>query len=104
MGWNVNLLQGQIKMTQKPPPGLLMSMAIRMDHALGIPGYYDQDLFGVKMYELDHGPTHSQRLRAALTTCSQLWEEASGYGFYSPEKEEDYKKFLIDNGIDPDSL
>ena len=68
----------------EPPPGLLMSMALRMDHGLGVPGYYDQQMFG------SEAPTHKQRLEAALITARQMWEEVTGHGFYRPEKEAEY--------------
>lgn len=70
--------------TNEPSMGLLVSMAIRMDHGLGVPGYYDQPMFG------NSGPTHQQRLDAAITTARQMWEEATGHGFYRPEKEAEY--------------
>lgn len=68
----------------EPPPGLLMSMALRMDHGLGVPGYYDQQMFG------SEAPSHKQRLEAALITARQMWEEVTGHGFYRPEKEPEY--------------
>ena len=74
--------------TKEPPIWLLMSMAIRMDHALGILGYYDSLMFSLQSG--DDEPTHAQRLEAALTTCRQLWEEVVGRGFYKPEKEAGY--------------
>lgn len=67
-----------------PSPGLLMSMALRYDHGIGFPGYYDQDMFRIE------GVTHAQRLSATLTTMRQLWEEVVGKGFYKPEKESEY--------------
>jgi hypothetical protein len=72
---------------QEPPPGLLMSMAIRYDHGLGMPGYYDSlNAAGLTA----HGLTHKQRLESALRTMRQLYEEVSGHGFYSPEREAAY--------------
>lgn len=65
----------------KPADALLMSMAVRYDHGLGIPGYYDQELFS------GSGITHAQRLEAALTTMRQLHEEVVGKGFYKPRDE-----------------
>lgn len=64
----------------KPTDALLMSMAVRYDHGLGIPGYYDQELFS------GSGITHAQHLEAALTTMRQLHEEVVGKGFYRPSK------------------
>jgi hypothetical protein len=69
---------------EQPSRGLLMSMAIRLDHGLGVPGYYDQDIFG------SNAPTHQQRLDAAITTARQMWEEVVGRGFYRPEKDAEY--------------
>lgn len=68
-----------------PPPGLLMSMAMRYDHALGMPGYYDE--LNLMMNAPTGTPTHAERLDATLRTMRQLYEEVSGNGFYSPEKE-----------------
>ena len=75
------------RLPKDPPPGLLMSMAIRYDHALGCDGYYDHPVFG-------QGLTHKQHLEGTLITMRQLYEEVSGYGFYSPEQEEGYKKSM----------
>lgn len=68
-----------------PPMGLLMSMAIRADHGLAIPGYYDQDIFNK-----DGRVTHTDRLTFSMMSMRQLWEEVVGQGFYKPEKEEAY--------------
>lgn len=70
-----------MKLPKEPPPGLLMSMAIRYDHALAVPGYYDQPFFK----EMGECPTHKERLEGALQVMSQLYEEVAGYGFYSKE-------------------
>lgn len=69
-----------ISLPKEPPPGLLMSMAIRYDHALGCPGYYD--MLGEGM--------HQKRLAGTLTTMRQLYEEVSGNGFYRPALEAEY--------------
>jgi hypothetical protein len=66
---------------KEPPPGLLVSMAIRMDHGLGVPGYYDQ---GMSI------ESHTSRMKSTITVCRQLYEEVSGYGFYKPELESHY--------------
>jgi hypothetical protein len=68
----------------EPSPGLLMSMAIRLDHALGNPGYYDGPIFK------SQGMSHKKHLEAALTTARQLFEEVTGQGFYQPEREKEY--------------
>ena len=67
-----------------PPPGLLMSMAVRYDHGLGCPGYYDQPLLA------RNGLTHADRLKLALQNMAKIYEEVSGYGFYKPDKEDGY--------------
>lgn len=69
-----------------PPPGLLVSMAIRMDRALGIPGYYDQPLFAMSSQPIPH----QQQMEAAIITARQMWEEVVGQGFYRPEREAEY--------------
>lgn len=74
---------------KKPTDGMLMSMAIRSDHGLGLPGYYDSPLFGGKI-------THQQRLDSTISSMRQLYEEVAGEGFYNPNLEEDYKR-LKDN-------
>lgn len=65
-------------------PGLLVSMAIRSDHALAVPGYYDGDMFPAS------NVTHADRLMAAVRTARQMHEEVVGIGYYRPEKEVDY--------------
>lgn len=68
-----------------PSPGLLMSMAIRYDHALAIPGYYDQ--FG-------EPGDHQRRLESTLRVMEQLYEEVAGHGFYHPDREQAYRNLL----------
>jgi hypothetical protein len=65
---------------KEPPPGLLMSMAIRYDHALAMPGFYDT---------LGTGE-HAKRVAAALRVMEQLYEEVAGRGFWSPGNDADY--------------
>ena len=77
-----------------PPEGLLMSMAIRYDHGLGWPGYYDQ-------YPKWEGCTHSRMVESTLTTMSQLYEEVVGKGFYSVDRDTEYAtraSIMINNG------
>ena len=73
-----------------PSVGLLVSMAIRLDHGLGCPGYYDSPAFSAS------GLTHKRRLEAAMSTARQLWEEVTGQGFYSREKEQQYARLAQD--------
>ncbi|MNU30408.1 hypothetical protein D3C71_188930 [compost metagenome] len=72
--------KGHVVVPVKPTDELLMSMAVRYDHGLGLPGYYDQELFS------GSGITHAQRLEAALTTMRQIHEEVVGEGFHRPTK------------------
>lgn len=72
---------------KEPPPGLLMSMAIRYDHGLGCPGFYDN-------FPRFEGDSHQKRLESALRTMRQLYEEVSGHGFYTPELEAEYAAML----------
>jgi hypothetical protein len=72
----------QALVSRTPTDGLLMSMAIRYDHGLGIPGYYDQPMF--------EGITHKQRLESTLRIMRQIHEEVVGTGFYNPAREEFY--------------
>lgn len=69
------------KLPKEPSPGLLMSMALRYDHALGCDGYYDSPESGI---------THAQRLKSTLSTMRQIYEEVAGTGFYAPDKESSY--------------
>lgn len=59
-----------------PPDGLLHSMAVRFDHGLGCPGFYDQDIYS------QSGKSHKERYDNAIQTMSQLYEEVSGHGFF----------------------
>jgi hypothetical protein len=77
------------RLPKEPPPGLLMSMAIRYDHALGLPGYYDQ-MAAVWWMGTTPSPSHAERLESTLRTMRQLYEEVAGHGFYSPEEEAEY--------------
>lgn len=63
----------------EPPAALLRSMAIRYDHGLGVPGYYDQQIFGAENIG------HARRMESTITTMRQLYEEVVGKGFYRPE-------------------
>jgi hypothetical protein len=79
--------EGKVLVSIAPSDGLLMSMAIRSDHALGCPGYYDQKGLG----RLNKGVSHARMLESALGDMRKLHEEVVGTGFYSPEKESDYQ-------------
>jgi hypothetical protein len=72
-------------LSQNPPVGLLMSMALRLDHGFGRPGYYDA-MFGPG--------EHRKRLACALAEMRKLYEEVSGYGFYKPAREAEYAAMM----------
>ncbi|QLG96597.1 hypothetical protein HZF02_32215 (plasmid) [Pseudomonas yamanorum] len=78
--------KGYALVSIKPSPGLLMSMAIRSDHGLGVPGYYDQPL----MLKMNHGIPHARLLECKLSEMRQIYEEVVGTGFYSVGKEAEY--------------
>lgn len=65
-----------VMVPKEPTDELLRSMAIRYDHGLGVPGYYDQPIFGAE------NVGHARRLESAMTTMRQLHEEVVGTGFY----------------------
>lgn len=81
--------EGYVLVPVEPTEGRLMSMALRSDHALGFPGYYDQE-----MLRYPGGPTHQQRLEAAISDARRHYEEVVGTGFYSPDKEASYAAML----------
>ena len=77
---------GYVLVPIEPPADMLLSMAIRYDHGLGVQGYYDQPIFGAE------NVGHERRMAATMTTMSQLYEEIVGKGFYRPvaaEREEE---------------
>jgi len=73
---------------KEPPKELLMSMALRWDHALGRPGYYDQPF--IKQASV----THKMKLDSTLVLMRKLYEEVAGYGFYKPENKEQYSELF----------
>jgi hypothetical protein len=74
------------KLPKEPPPGLLISMALRQDHGLGVPGYYDATPWG----DAPVAERHWRRFQGAVNAMRQLYEEASGHGFWSPENDCEY--------------
>lgn len=84
---------------KQPPPGLLMSMAMRYDHGLGCKAYYDEIALGPPA----GGQTHAQRLESTLVTMRQLYEEVSGHGFYRPELEAAYVASCAEGLVQPGS-
>lgn len=89
--------KGYVVVPITPSPGLLMSMAIRSDHGLGVPGYYDTAL----MLKGSHGITHARRVECALSDMRKLYEEVVGAGFYSAEKEAEYAAYAVpEQGMD----
>ena len=78
-----SVFNGGLGLPKEPPMALLISMAIRYDHGLAIPNYYDN-------MPIQLGATHKQRFDRAISIMRQLYEEVSGYGFYSADKEAQY--------------
>lgn len=83
---------------REPPSGLLMSIALRLDHGLGCPGYYDQPMFG------QSGVSHARRLEVALSDARKAWEEVVGLGFYSPERAEHYEAMAAAASAPPEPV
>lgn len=79
---------GFVVVPKEPGPGVLMSMALRADHGLGCPGYYDQPMTATP------GVTHARRLEVALEEARRQYEEVVGTGFYRPEREEEYRAMI----------
>ncbi|MDO9416979.1 hypothetical protein [Pararhizobium sp.] len=63
---------------KEPSDALLKSMAVRYDHGLGVPGYYDKPVFGAE------NVGHEKRMTATIATMRQLHEEVVGTGFHRP--------------------
>lgn len=63
-----NVSRHFVSVPKEPFEGQLESMAIRMDHGLGVPGYY---------------PDHEKRMEAMKRQMRQIYEEATGQGFYT---------------------
>ena len=72
-----DVADGFVVVPTEPSRELLMSMAIRFDHGLGCPGYYDSPM-------VSNGKSHQQRLESTIRIMRQLHEEVVGRGFYSP--------------------
>jgi hypothetical protein len=81
-----------------PPLGVLMSMALRYDHAIACPGYYDQPIFGKNhthevIKTVERMRDLYQRFTAAFTPEeSVLIAEICGGGFWSAEKNKGYEE------------
>lgn len=82
--------EGMALVPVKPTRGLLISMAIRSDHALGIPGYYDEMREHLPADHPMKSVTHAQRMQSTMNSMRQLHEEVVGTGFYKPEREASY--------------
>lgn len=79
------LKEGYVSVPREPSEGLLMSIALRLDHGLGMPGYYDQ---------LGKPGDHKRRLEMTIADARRAYEEITGTGFWSKERDEDYKAML----------
>lgn len=74
--WNNSVIPDGWKLVPiTPSETCISSMAVRYDHGLGIPGYYDEG------FQKDPCG-HTRRLEATKTTMRQLYEEAIGEGFF----------------------
>jgi len=86
-----------VTIPKEPTPGVLMSMALRYDHALGCPGYYDGD------WTKTTGITHAQRLESTLSHMRKIYEEVARQGFYQDDKECFYASMAIAAQPAPDA-
>lgn len=76
--------EGFVLVPVEPSLGVLASMAIRRDHGLGCPGYYDAPVFGAE------NVGHQRRMEVAIGEARQQYEEVVGTGFYSLDREGHY--------------
>lgn len=76
--------EGFVRVPVEPSLGVLASMAIRRDHGLGCPGYYDAPVFGTE------NVGHQRRMEAAIGEARQQYAEVVGNGFYSVDREGHY--------------
>ncbi len=82
----------------EPTPELLRSMAMRYDHGLGMPGYYDQPIFGAE------NVGHAKRLEATIRTMRQLHEEVVGAGFYQSAAAPQPPTVVREDGVEVKAL
>lgn len=82
----LNRLGGAVsELTQSEPPyGLLVSIALRLDHSL----FLRSEISGETEEE------HKRRIEIALLDARRAWEECTGHGFYRPEREAEYANHL----------
>lgn len=73
------IMEGKVLIPFEPTEALLESMAVRYDHGLGCPGYYDQPMF-------KSDTSHQERLESTIRTMRQIHEEVVGAGFYKHDK------------------
>jgi hypothetical protein len=71
----------------EPPKGLLVSIALRLDHGLFLPGFAETE------------EEHKRRVQSALADARRAWEECSGNGFWSPERNAAYEEGLSTNSL-----
>lgn len=76
----VSVPPGYALVPLEPSDEHLTSMAIRSDHGLGVPGYYDQPM--MRLVAGGEGLTHAKRLEGVKRNMRQLYEEAIGQGFF----------------------
>jgi hypothetical protein len=78
-----------------PPRGLLLSIALRLDHSLLAPVWF----------KAGSPPAEDRRRRIemALSDARKVWEEVTGHGFWRPENNEDYEA-MEQEGISADTL
>lgn len=79
---------------REPPDGLLVSMALRLDHGLLAPQTQIAKLReGATLGDILETPEQMQRrVQMRLSNMRKVYEEVSGTGFYSWEREPHYQE------------
>ena len=75
----------------EPPRGLLLSIALRLDHGLLCP------------VEPGMEEDRKRRIDMAMSDARRAWEECTGRGFWSPDRNSDYEQ-MESIGIGPRDL
>ena len=71
-----------------PPKGLLVSMAMRMDHSFGLE---QQEMIGFKV-----GLSKNEKIQL-LKDMRRVYEEIIGTGFYKGNSEEKYASMFLED-------
>jgi len=70
---------------EEPPLGLLISMAVCLDHGFAAPD------FGALDWRKPSVPAYQQRV---LADMRKVWDEVKGRGYWRPERNADYERMI----------